>query len=153
MPVRLNKPSDLITDPRFDQAPPDPARARGRNLVLTGTFANLADDDSGSSFVLGSIPADAILGSATTFVVTNCGYAQIRIGTRANPVALVNQTKITGNVVTPIVIGDSRHGLPASTQLGLAAVPANNMIDIMFTAGANAVGAGSVAYEIHYRHH
>lgn len=153
MAVRLRKPSDLITDQRFDQNPPDPARARGRTIVATGTFANLADDDAGSTFVMARIPADAILGAGTTFVVTNCGYAQIRIGVPGLPNALVNQTKATGNVVTPIAIGDAKHGLPAWQQLGMAAAPANNEIELIFTANANAVGAGSVVYEIHYRHH
>ena len=152
-PVRLNKPSDLITDSRLDQNPPDPARARGKLTVLTGTFLNLIDDDLNSTFVMCQIPGDCILGAGTTFVVTNCGYAQIRIGTRQNSNVLVNQTKLTGNVVVPIVIGDAKHGLPAWQQLGMAANNADNLIDLIFTAGANAVAPGSIAFEVHYRKH
>lgn len=149
MPIRLNKPSDLITDPRLDQNPPDPAKARGVLHVIAGTMTNLADDDSGSTFLLCQIPANAILDSNTKFSSAAAGYATIRVGTRANATALLNAARAA--ILSPITMGDAKHGLAAWQQLGLAAAPENNLIDIMFTAGANATGAGSMPFEIWYR--
>lgn len=149
MAIRLNKPSDLITDARLDQNPPDPAKARGTVHVIAGTMTNLADDDSGSTFLLCQIPANAILDSNTKFSSAAAGYATIRVGTRASATALLNAAKAA--ILSPIVMGDAKHGLPAWQQLGLAAAPDNNMIDLMFTAGANATGAGSMPFEVWYR--
>ena len=148
MVVRLNKPSDLITDQRFDQNPPDPAKARGPIHVIRGTMTNLADDDSGSTFLLCQIPANAILDSNTKFSSATAGYATIRVGTRANAVALLNVAKAA--ILSPIVMGDAKHGLAAWQQLGLAAAPDGNIIDLMFSAGANATGAGTMPFEIWY---
>jgi hypothetical protein len=149
MPVRLNKPSDLITDQRFDQNPPDPARARGVLHVIAGTMTNLADDDSGSTFLLCTIPANAILDSNTRFSSATAGYAQIRIGTRANPVALLNAARAA--VLSPVAFGGAMHGLAVWQQLGMAAQPDTAMIDLMFTANANATGAGTMPFEVWYR--
>ncbi len=149
MPVRLNKPSDLITDARLDQNPPDPAKARGVVHVIAGTMTNLVDDDSGSTFLLCQIPANAILDSNTKFSSAAAGYGQIRVGTRANPTALLNAAR--AGILSPITMGDAKHGLAAWQQLGLSAAPEGNMIDLMFTASANATGAGTMPFEIWYR--
>ena len=149
MAVRLNKPSDLITDQRYDQNPPDPAKARGILHVIAGTMTNLADDDSGSTFLLCQIPANAILDSNTKFSTAAAGYATIRVGTRANATALYTGAKAA--IISPIVMGDAKHGLPAWQQLGFAAAPEGNTIDLMFSAGANATGAGTMPFEIWYR--
>lgn len=151
MAIRLNKPSDLITDQRFDQNPPDPAKARGVLHVIAGTMTNLVDDDSASTFLLCQIPANAILDSNTKFSSAAAGYATIRVGTRANPVALLNAAKAA--ILSPIIMGDAKHGLAAWQQLGLAAAPDGNVIDLMFTAGANATAAGTMPFEIWYRDH
>lgn len=147
------KVSDLITDQRFDQNPPDPARARGRPIVVAFTATNLIDDDSGSSFYLCDIPADAIIDRATSIFVTNWGYATINIGTKALPLALINAGLRSANILTPITIGDAKHGLPAWQQLGLAAAPLDNVISLYTVAVANATVAGTLKGEIVYRHH
>jgi hypothetical protein len=152
MPIR-NKVSDAITDPRFDQNPQDPARNRGRPIVVTFIATNLIDDDSGSTFYLCDIPADAILDRSTSFFVTNWGYATINIGTRTLTTALVNAGLRTANIINPITIGDTRHGLPAWQQLGLAAAPADNNISLFCHAPANATVAGNLRGEVVYRHH
>lgn len=151
MPVR-NKVSDAITDPRLDQNPQDPARQRGRPVVLTFTALNLIDDDSGSTWFLGEIPADAILDRATSFLVTNWGYATVNVGTRTAPTAFFTGLR-TANIINPIAIGDARHGLPAWQQLGLPAAPADNLIQLFAHAPANATVPGNLRGEIVYRHH
>lgn len=152
MPVR-NKVSDAITDPRLDQNPQDPARQRGRPVVVTFTATNLTDDDSGSTFVLCDIPADAIIDRATSFFVTNWGYATINIGVLGALTALVNGGLRTANIINPITIGDARHGLPAWQQLGLAAAPADNNIRLICSTVANPTVAGNLRGEVVYRHH
>lgn len=149
MPVRLNKPSDLITDPRLDQTPPDPAKARGVLHVIAGVMTNLADDDSGSTFLLCSVPVNCILDSNTKFSTAAAGYATIRVGTRANPVALFTAARAA--IISPLTMGGAHHGLAAWQQLGFAAQPEGAMIDLMFTAAANATGAGTMPFEIFYR--
>lgn len=151
MPIR-NKVSDAITDARLDQNPQDPARQRGRPIVTTFTASNVIDDDSGSTFYLCDIPADAILDRATSFFVTNWGYATVNIGTRSAPTALLTGLR-SANIITPITIGDARHGLPAWQQLGLAAAPADNNIPLYAHAPANATQVGSLRGEVVYRHH
>ena len=151
MPVR-NKVSDAVTDARLDQNPQDPARQRGRPIVLTFTATNLIDDDSGSTFYLGDIPADAIIDRATSFFVTNWGYATVNIGTRSAPTALLTGLR-SANILNPITIGDAKHGLPAWQQLGLAAAPLDNNIPLFAHAPANATVAGNLRGEIVYRHH
>jgi hypothetical protein len=151
MAVR-NKVSDAITDARFDQNPQDPARQRGRPIVCAFIATNLIDDDSGSTFYLCDIPADAIIDRATAFFVTNWGYATVNIGTRSNPTALMTGLRATGTLV-PITIGDAKHGLPAWQQLGLAAAPADNNIPLFCHAPANATVGGNLRGEVVYRHH
>jgi hypothetical protein len=143
--------SDLFPDLQAGGVTPDPARARGRSICAAFAVANLATDNTLSSYHLCDIPADAILDSRTAFLVTAWGFAQINIGTRTDVDALVTQTKATGNVVTPIAFGDAKHGLPAWQALGLAATPESGLISLYAHASANATGAGSMKGEVHYR--
>jgi hypothetical protein len=142
--------SDLFTNPRFDQISPDPAKVNGRGHVITGTVTHGATDSLGSLYKLATVPADAILGSNTTFVAAGSGFATTQIGTKSAPTALVNAAKATH---TPNAIGDANHGLPLWQQLGMTAPPASNMIDLYQYAPAAATGAGSMKFEIHYRWH
>ena len=151
MPVVSRVPSDLITDQRLDQNPPDPARARGRPVKVKGTVANLSTDSANSTYVLARIPADAILKDGTWFSTAAWGYATVRIGTTANPSALLNAAKAA--IMTPIARGDANHGKPAWQQLGMAAAPTDNVIEIIATGPAAATGAGSMPFEIEYDHH
>ena len=151
MPVR-NKVSDAITDPRLDQNPQDPARQRGRPVNIAFTATNVLDDDSGSIFHLCDIPADAILDRQTSFFVTNWGYATVNVGTRSAATAFFTGLR-SANTITPITIGDTRHGLPAWQQLGLSAAPIDNVISLFAHAPANATVAGSLRGEVVYRHH
>ncbi|WP_289150264.1 hypothetical protein [uncultured Salipiger sp.] len=143
--------SDLIhdfTDP--DSVPPDPQRARGRIVVAIGTVANLSTDSSASMYHLADIPAEAILLPDTFFDVENWGFAQVVIGTRTDTDALVDQTKATETVVTPIAVGDANHGLALWEVLGLAEKPKDGVCQIWAHAEAAATGAGSMPFGIHY---
>lgn len=131
--------------------PPDPARARGRPICTTFTVENLATDNTLSMYHLCDIPADAIIDSRTAFQVQNWGFADIRIGTKSDVVALASVLKSAGNVVSPVAFGDAKHGLPAWQALGLAAAPSNGVISLYAHAIANATGAGSMKGEVHYR--
>jgi len=142
--------SDLIHDPLADgSTPPDPQQARGRLIVATGTVANAADDSNTSKYHLADIPSQAILHNDTAFDVENWGFAQVVIGTEDDTDALVDQTKATENIVTPIAFGDANHGKQLWEVLGLAADP-GGMISIWAHAEANATGAGSMPFRIAY---
>lgn len=142
--------SDLITDQRLDQNPPDPSRARGRLIVAQGTVANAASNSTLSMYHLCDLPADCIPDPLTRFDVTNWGYAGVRVGTKTNVTALINQTKATENIIDPFVMFDANFGLPLWQALGLSACPADNQISLYAHAVAGAVGAGSMNFYFAY---
>lgn len=148
MPIR-NKRSTLVNDPRLLEPVLDPAFARGELIVSTFTVANLIDDDSGSTFHLIDLPADCMLHWATSFQVQNWGYADVRIGTRSTPGALVSVLRSAANVQTPLAVFDSRWNQMLWQQLGLAANPGGN-ISLFAHAIANATVAGSMLCNIQY---
>lgn len=129
----------------------DPARARGRSICATGTVTNAATDNTNSTYHLADIPADAILDSRTAFQVQNWGFATVRLGTLLDNDALHTVLKSVGNVVSPVAFGDARHGQPLWQALGLAAAPDSGMISLYAHGIADATGAGSMKFEIHYR--
>ena len=128
----------------------DPAKLRGRPIVVTFTVANAADDLSGSTFLLCKLPSEAIIDSRTAFQVQNWGFAQVNIGTETDIDALGTVAKSTGNVYSPVAFGDAKHGLPLWEILGLAKDPGGEVY-LYAHASANATGAGSMKGEIHYR--
>lgn len=128
----------------------DPAKARGRPIVIAGDIANTATDNNGSRYLLAMLPSAAILDARTAFQVQNWGFATVSIGTRTDVDALVQVLKSAGNVVSPVVQFDAKHGLPLWQVLGLAADPGAD-IGIYAHAIADATGAGSMKFEIHYR--
>ena len=133
-------------------AEPKPELARGKPIVVTASVANLATDSLGSKYLLADLPSDAILDTRTFFKVDTWGYADIRIGTFSDPVALVNQTKISAAIAAPLAQGDARHGQPLWQALGLAADPGGTTGIYLHGSVAAAVAAGSCKFEIHYRH-
>ncbi|MEO1637774.1 MAG: hypothetical protein AAFU41_00835 [Pseudomonadota bacterium] len=145
--------SDLIQD-YLAETPnkPDPVQARGRAVYATGTITNAADDENTSMYHLIDIPSDAILLPDTFFDVTNDGFAQIVIGTKSDTDALVDQTKATGNIVTPVAQGGASHGLRLWQVLGMAENPGGN-IALYKHAEANATAAGSTKFQIVYLYH
>lgn len=152
MPV-VNVKSTLFkadTDPLG--AEPKPELARGRPIKCTGTMANLSTDSQNSKYLLAELPSDAILEPDTFFKVDTWGYADIRIGTFSDPVALVNQLRSAGAIVTPIANGDARHGQPLWQALGLAADP-GGVIGIYAHGNVAApTGAGSMRFKVSYLH-
>jgi len=146
----VNTNSSLIHDPFVSgSTPPDPQAARGRLILATGTVTNAATDSNTSKYHLADIPSIALLHEDTFFDVAGDGFAQIVIGTETDPAALVYQTKVTENIVTPIAVGDANHGKPLWEVLGLAADPGGN-IGIWKHAQADAAGAGSMPFRIAY---
>lgn len=143
--------SDLFPDGPLSANAPDPAKARGRLIVATFSIANGAADSSGSTYKLASVPADALWDEATVFKVDGWGFAQVNIGTKDDIDALVTVTKATGPLVTPVAIGDAKHGLPIWQALGLPKAPDGGMIDIYAHASAAATGAGTMKGKIAYR--
>lgn len=142
--------SDLIHDYLDDTSTvPDPLQARGRAIYATGTVANTAADSTGSTYHLADIPFDAMLLPGTFFDVENWGFAQVAIGTLSDTTALVNQTKATENIVTPIAQGDANHGKRVWEVLGLSANPGGNAA-IYAHAAANATAAGTMLFQIAY---
>lgn len=145
--------SNLIND-YLDPAAsaPDPVEARGRAIYVTGTVANAVDDSTGSMYHLADLPADCILLPETFFGVANDGFAQIVIGTKTDTDALVDQTKATEAIVTPIAQGDANHGKRLWEVLGLAEAP-KGTISIYKHAEAPAAAAGSMTFQIVYLYH
>ena len=149
----VNEFSDLIRDPIANPIdPPSPAQARGRYISATGTVTNASDDSSASTYHLADIPADAILHEDTFFDVENWGFAQVVIGTKTDTDALVDQTKATENVVTPIAVGDANHGKRLWEVLGLSANPGGN-ISLYAHSEAGATGAGTMLFRVAYLYH
>lgn len=130
---------------------PKPELARGRPIVAQGTIANGVGELSGSKYHLANLPSDAILMPGTFFKVDTWGFADIRIGTFSDPVALVNQLRSAAAIVQPIANGDARHGQPLWQALGLAADPGGE-IGLYYHAIATATGAGTSRFAIHYAH-
>lgn len=133
-------------------AEPKPELARGRPIVATGSVANLATDSIGSKYLLADLPSDAILDTRTFLKVDTWGYVDIRLGTFSDPVALVSQTRATEAIVTPVDVGDAKHGMPLWQACGLAADPGGTIGIYLHGSVAAAAGAGSSKFEIHYRH-
>jgi len=128
----------------------DPAKARGRPIVTTFTVTNAATDSNTSRYHLCDLPSCAILDARTAFQVQNWGFAAIRIGTYDDVDALVAVLKSAGNVVSPVVQFDAKHGKPLWEVLGLAADP-GGQIGLYAHAIADSTGAGSMMGEVHYR--
>lgn len=128
----------------------DPAKLRGRPIVITFTVENAAGDSSGSTYLLAKLPSEAILDSRTAFQVQNWGFAQVNIGTDSDIDAVGTVAKTAGNVYSPVAFGDAKHGLPLWEILGMAKDPGGD-IYLYAHASANATGAGSMKGEIHYR--
>jgi hypothetical protein len=151
MPI-VHRTSNIVKD-YYNPASvePDPALARGRMIVAALTQTNAADDLSGSSYHLIDLPSDCILDSATQFDVEDWGFAGIRVGTKTDIDALINQTKATANVVTPVAKFGANHGKALWQVLGMAADPGGT-IGLYAHGPANAVGAGTMLAEIHYRY-
>lgn len=149
MPVVARK-SDLVPDLRVSKAVPDPSRARGRSICAAGTVTHEATDSANSTYHLVDLPADCILDSRTAIKCDtwNMG-ANVTIGTLSDVDALYTGAK--GANLQPVAFGGALHGLPLWQALGLAAKPADNVIALYLHGPANATGAGSAKFEIHYR--
>lgn len=141
--------SNLIHDTMdLSSTPPDPEKARGRLICATGTVVNGASDSSGSMYHLATLPGRAVVHEDTFFDVEDWGFAQVVIGTKTDTDALVDQTLVTEDIVTPIVAGDANHGKFWWEVLGLSAQP--NQIEIWAHAEAGATGAGSMDFRFAY---
>lgn len=130
-------------------AEPKPELARGRPIVANGLVANGVGELTGSKYLIAELPSEAILLPATFFKVDTWGYADIRIGTFTDPVALVNQLRSAAAIVSPIANGDARHGQPLWQALGLAADP-GGYIGLYYHAIATATVAGTSRFAVHY---
>lgn len=130
--------------------PADEQFLRGALRVATGSVANAATDSATSKFRLAKVPSDAILDETTAFQVQNWGFAQVRIGTKSAPTALLDVAKAAANVQNPVVFGDANHGKRLWERLGLAADPGGT-IELYADALANATGAGTLLFRIAWR--
>lgn len=150
MTTVVNVQSSLFKSPADPLGPePLPELARGRPIIAQGTVANGVGQLTGSRYQIADLPSDCILLPATFFKVDTWGFADIRIGTFSDPVALVNQLRSAAAIVSPIAQGDARHGQPLWQALGLAANPGGN-IGLFYHAVATATGAGTSRFAIHY---
>ncbi len=150
MPIVKVK-SDLFEDRDAGVRTPDPERKQGRPIVAAGTATNTDTDLAGSTYHLADLPAEAILDAATIFKVDGWGFATVSIGTQDDADALISVARSAGANVSPITRLGAQHGLPLWQVLGLAAAPANGIIGLYAHGPANATGAGTMPFELHYR--
>lgn len=126
----------------------DPARARGRPIVIQSSVVNASTDNTGSTYLLCRLPSAAILTSATTFKADGWGFAVTSIGTLTDVDALFTANKNAAHA--PITRNAAAsHGKPLWQLLGLASDPGGE-IALYAHAVADAAGAGSMSFEIHY---
>ena len=131
---------------------PDPIEVAARMIYANGNVANGAADSALSTYHLLDLPSDCILDQATFFKVDGWGFDQIQIGTDTDPIALVDQTKATAAIVTPIAQGDANHAKRLWEVLGMANDPGGE-IGIYVSAAAAATGAGVMTFQIAYLYH
>lgn len=131
---------------------PDPVEVAARKIFANGNVANDATDSALSTYHLMDLPSDCILAEETFFKVDGWGFAQIQIGTETDPTALVNQTKVTEAIATPIANGDANHAQRLWEVLGIASDPGGN-IGIYASAVAGATGAGTMQFQLAYLYH
>jgi hypothetical protein len=143
--------SSLFPDPRLDQFPIAPAEARGVTKTATFEVAAAATDNTGSIYTLAMLPADALWDESTSFKIDAWAFADVRIGTRASPGALVSVLRTSGVYANPVLVGDAKHGQRIWQALGLAARPENGLVEIVATAIANATIAGTLRGKLAYR--
>lgn len=142
--------SNLLADPQStDRIFVDPQQARGRLILSTGEIANGAEDSAESVYHLATVPSHALVHEDTFFQVDAWGFAQVQIGSPETPDALVDQTKVTENTVTPFAMGDDAHGKTWWQVLGYAADP-GGMLTLVATGPADAAAAGSLRFRIGY---
>lgn len=147
----VNGKSDLIHDPLDSTSvPPDAKRQAGRLITQRGSVANLATDNNLSKYKLAEVPARAIPTANCFFDVASWGFAQVVIGTETDTDALVDQTKVTENIVRPIADGDANHDKEWWEILGLSAVPESGVIELWAHAEADAAGAGSMVFQLQH---
>jgi hypothetical protein len=146
MPV-VNVQSPLYRNPAVAGGSVDSLMKRGNLIAAQETVANLSTDNTGSRYQLCSVMADALPDISTAFQVASWGYADIRIGTFANPAALVSVLRSAGAVVTPFAFGDARHGQRWWQVLGLTENPGGE-IDLFVHAIANPTAAGTMRFRV-----
>ena len=140
--------ADVVPNRQQGQADVDPLRSNGRPKVITGTVANAADDALGSIYHLATLPAACLLHPDTAFDPTLSGLADLRVGTRTDPNALVAAPSIDG-IHKPVAFGDAKYDKPLWQMLGLAENP-GGMIELYQHAIANATATGVTKFQITY---
>ena len=143
--VHLN--SDLYRDYQAGDPVIDPLLIKGRPVIATGTLTNAGTDSAASTWRIADLPSDCLLHPDTSFDVAGWGFAQTQIGTKADATALVDQTRATEAIVTPIAFGDANHGKRLWDVLGLAEDP-GGFITLYAHAAAGATGAGTMPFQI-----
>ncbi|MEO0681980.1 MAG: hypothetical protein AAF192_16375 [Pseudomonadota bacterium] len=137
--------SDLYRGVVTNMEDPDPLKVRGVPRYAIGTVANAADDSSGSTYKLARVPYDAILLPDTFFDVENWGFAQVVIGSLAEPDQLLDVARSTATTQSPFAFGDANHGKRVWELLGLPSSP-GHWLDLYAHAEADATGAGSMPF-------
>lgn len=150
MPIVKGK-SDLIADRDTGFPGPPPEQVRGRPIIAAGVVANAATDSAGSAYHLVDLPADAILDAQTGFKVDGWGFATVSVGTETDADALISVARSEDDIALPVTRFGAQHATPLWQVLGLAEAPKSGVIALYAHGPANATGAGTMPFEIHYR--
>lgn len=133
---------------------PNGASRQGQLTRVAGTVANLADDSSGSTFLVCEVPASAIILPESKIKGDGWGFAQFVLGCEQDPDILLDAaTSGLSSSGTAIVAQfGAIWNKPLWEQCGLAADPLKPM-RLILTAEADAAGAGSASFDLIFANH
>ncbi len=129
---------------------PDPQVDKGRPIWTKGSVACAATDSQGSTYLLAKLPSNCVLTELTKINGNGWGFAQVEIGTKADPTALLDAAKAATNPATLVAFASANDGKQLWEVLGLAEDP-RGMIEIYAHGdAAAAAGAGTLHFQFVY---
>ncbi|MES2667925.1 MAG: hypothetical protein V4712_17710 [Pseudomonadota bacterium] len=131
---------------------PNGSARDGRIHRVAGRISNGAGDSNLSKYLICELPWSAILLPPTAFMTTAWGFAQAVIGTDEDSDGLLDVARATGGATgnVPITIFGAKWNLPFWGQMGLASAPLKGFAKLYAVAEADATGAGTLDFDIHY---
>lgn len=128
--------------------------AHGHIQRIAGTVSCEATDETGSMYLLCTVPASAIMLPESAIKTTAWGFAQAVIGVEGDTDALLDVTKATGGATgnNPITIFGANWNVPIWQQLGMTEDPGNS-VDIYVFTEADATIAGQIDFDLQFANH
>lgn len=133
---------------------PDGGQRDGAIHHVAGSVSNAADDSSGSTYLLCTVPASFILLPESLLDAEGWGFAQTVLGITGAADGLLDAATSGLSASGDAIVArfGSDWNKPIWEQAGLAADPLVP-VDIMLTAEANAAGAGIAHFDFRFANH